>query len=309
LSRTAVELVQDSLAKGCVQFLARRGGWRRERHLRGNGVAEGRLWERTLPAELGLSFTKPALEFLVWITAAALKDKKTGWPEPSVEGTAGDQLLLFLAYETLRELAISPELRAEFFAVHPLCVLAYPEDFADTGAVELDFHPWTIGPGACILEALQSDLRRRWIHVERQKEQIAQGQAMRRLGKIQERVLTALFEAVEKAERRDLASFFPRAMAHLLTAQSTARQWLGGVEGLGGRLADRAEIQRAGLTAVRQLERMRNWETQARAIGYFDEGYAAAQWWKAEWERWEGDQICARAEAIRRQVDPLNAQT
>src|SRR5438094_9971884 len=56
LSRDAVDLVQDALAKGCVQWLARNGGWRRERHLRGTRAVEGRLWERTPLAELNLEF-------------------------------------------------------------------------------------------------------------------------------------------------------------------------------------------------------------------------------------------------------------
>src|SRR5437763_10314943 len=46
LSRTCVELVADSLAKGCITFLARAGGWRRERFLRDGHPREGRLWER-----------------------------------------------------------------------------------------------------------------------------------------------------------------------------------------------------------------------------------------------------------------------
>src|SRR5947209_5453334 len=76
LSRPAVRLVKDALAKGCVFLLARRGGWRVERHLRGGRVAEGRLWQRTPPAELGLTFSRHALEFLVWITAARPGDRE-----------------------------------------------------------------------------------------------------------------------------------------------------------------------------------------------------------------------------------------
>src|SRR3712207_2905243 len=58
LSRDAVELVKDALGKGCVLLLVRLGGWRRERFLRGERPAEGRLWERTKPAGLGLSFSR-----------------------------------------------------------------------------------------------------------------------------------------------------------------------------------------------------------------------------------------------------------
>ena len=70
LSRGAVELVQDALAKGCVHLLAKRGGWQNERFLRNGQVVEGRLWQRTLPEELGLSFSGQTLDFLIWITCA-----------------------------------------------------------------------------------------------------------------------------------------------------------------------------------------------------------------------------------------------
>src|SRR5262245_18357958 len=60
LSRATVALVQEPLAKGCMHLLARRGGWQRERHLRGERVVAGRLWQRTPVADLGLRFSRKA---------------------------------------------------------------------------------------------------------------------------------------------------------------------------------------------------------------------------------------------------------
>src|SRR4051812_20827770 len=79
LSRPAVRLVQDALAKGCTFLLAQRGGWRDERHLRGERIVGGRLWQRTSPAELGLSFSRQTLTFLMWITSARPGDKDPAW--------------------------------------------------------------------------------------------------------------------------------------------------------------------------------------------------------------------------------------
>src|SRR6476620_7070891 len=79
LSRGAVRLVQDALSKGCTFLLAQHDGWRKERHLRGERVVEGRLWQRTPPGELGLPFSGHSLEFLVWITAARPGDKEPRW--------------------------------------------------------------------------------------------------------------------------------------------------------------------------------------------------------------------------------------
>src|SRR5262245_31551504 len=58
LSRNAVAVVQDMLAKGCMLWLVRCGGWRVERFLRGDQVRSGRLWQRTPPDELGLAFSR-----------------------------------------------------------------------------------------------------------------------------------------------------------------------------------------------------------------------------------------------------------
>src|SRR5579883_2752466 len=42
LSRNAVHLVRDSLAKGVVLYLVRAGGWRRDRYLRNGQPVTGR---------------------------------------------------------------------------------------------------------------------------------------------------------------------------------------------------------------------------------------------------------------------------
>src|SRR5262249_52923398 len=88
LSRDAVALVQEALAKGCVQWLARNGGWRREKHLRGDLSAEGRLWERTPPNDLALRFSRHALAFLLWLTATRPGRGKFAWPAPVEELTS-----------------------------------------------------------------------------------------------------------------------------------------------------------------------------------------------------------------------------
>src|SRR5262245_45071081 len=79
LCHGAVRLVQGALAKGCTFLPAQRGGWRDERHLRDERIASGRLWQRTLPAELGLTFSRHSLDFLIWITAARPGDKQPAW--------------------------------------------------------------------------------------------------------------------------------------------------------------------------------------------------------------------------------------
>src|SRR5262245_36575632 len=60
----AVRLVQDALAKGSTFLLAQRGGWRDEPYLRNLKKKDGRLWQRTPPAMLGLRFSQASLRFL-----------------------------------------------------------------------------------------------------------------------------------------------------------------------------------------------------------------------------------------------------
>jgi hypothetical protein len=306
LSRAAVRLVQDALAKGCVHQLARRGGWQRERFLRGDRVAEGRLWERTPPAELGLTFSQNALAFLLWITAHRPGDDG---PPPG-EWTVGDLLMLYFVHEGLRDSAPSlgaPDLRLRPpFVTHGLCRLAFPEDFGNASAEPApDFDPWTSGPGACVLEAFQPFLADRWFQTESSKGAIADGRKMRELGAAQERVLTPFLDAVERAGRLDLARFLLAAAARLLGPGADASLWAGALETRGIRLADRTAACDAALAFVRQVERLQSWDRRARTVGYLDEGYAAAQLWKADWERIDGDALVERARAIIRQLDPL----
>ncbi len=310
LSRAAVRLAQDALAKGCVYLLATRGGWRRERFLREGEPAEGRLWQRTPPAELALTFSRHTLEFLMWITSARPGDKQPHWGPPVAELTAGDLLLLYFAHQGLRDSPESlgaPELRLRTpFVEHGLCWLAYPDDFmAAPSTATASFALWTKGAGAFILEAIQPELESRWIQVEGGKGSIAEPARMRALGRSQERVLTTFLDAVEAANRLDLARFLLAAASRLLGKHTNAEMWTGSLQTSGLRLADRMSTYRAALAFLRQLERFRGWEQRARAVGYFDEGYAASQLWKADWARFDGDSLCEQARSIIRQLDPM----
>jgi hypothetical protein len=308
LRRAAVELVQDTLAKGCVLRLAELGGWRRERHLCGERVVEGRLWERTPPAELALKFSRHALDFLIWLTAASLESPKTPpWQPPEAELTPADQLLVFLAFDALAaDRVILPLQRQPALQRNALCRLAYPDKFAGAPADALpDFVPWTAGLGACILEVLQTHLIERWLDMEWKKGQIEKWPTMQALGRSQERTLGPFLQAAAQAGRWDLARFVLRAAAGVLTEDARPEHWVGNLRDAGPRLADRSATYRAALALLHQLPRLQEWTRQARGVGYFDEGYAGSQLWKADWERWQGDALCERAGRLIQQLDPM----
>jgi hypothetical protein len=310
LSRGAVRLVQDALAKGCVYLLAERGGWRNERYLRNEKAVGGRLWERTTPEDLGMKFSKHTLEFLIWITSARPGDKDAAWGPGPDKLTPADLLLLFFAHEGLRETIESlgaPAMRKRApYSTHGLCWLAYPEDFTHIpDSTTPRFGPWVEGLGSCILEALQPSLTERWLQVESSKERMTDPPAMRQLGNSQERVLTAFLDAIEKAGRRDLARFLLRAGQSLLGPYAHTGMWTGSLQMGGTRLADRAATYQAATAYLRCFERLMNWARWARSVGYFDEGYDAAQLWLSDWERYDGDTLTTRAHAIVRGLDPM----
>jgi hypothetical protein len=307
LGRTAVELVQEALAKGTTELVARAGGWRRERFLRRDLPVEGRLWERTPPPELGLLFSAQSLEFLIWITAVKPSEAKNQWAPPPEELAVGDWLLLFLAYKALRHTEVGEVLRTRrAFARHVLCRLAFPEDFAaNTEEVALDFSVWTSGSGSCILEALQHELTARWVEVERQKPTIPDWQQLRVLGRSQEHALAGFLDAANAAGRRDLARFAMRAAAEVLVEGVAPGHFIGGLQGAGPRMADRAETNQAALALVRQMERFKRWEREARRDGNIDEGYARSQLWLADWERADGEALHRRAQDLVQRLDPM----
>ncbi len=173
------------------------------------------------------------------------------------------------------------------------------------GGAAPNFGPWMTGVGACILEALQTDLARRWEQVEGGKERIIEPSAMQALGESQERVLTVFLDAVEAAGRWDLARFLLRVLANLLGPHAHAGMWTGRLHLPGTRLSDRAAVYESAVTVLRQAVRLRDWARRARGVGYFDDGYAAAQIWQADWEHYAGDLLCERAHAIARQLDPM----
>jgi hypothetical protein len=306
LSRDAVNLIQDTLARGCIGILARTSGWWRERHLRDGAIVEGRLWERHPPRELALAFSRHTLGFLIWLTSQNPGAGKTTWPVlPAEQLTLGDQLFLYYVFTALRETEAARHVCGrQVFVRHGLCRLAYPEEFTEVQKAPTFAH-WMTGTGAAILESLQAEVTERWLKVEQGKVQITDWQRMQALGQSQERVLTAFLDAVEEAGRFDLARFLFPALHALLPNGPRLEWWTEGLHGAGPRLADRSETLRAALVLPRLVSRLQGWEQQARAVGYFDENYAACQLYKADWERFQGEVLGARAQQLTQQIEPL----
>lgn len=304
LSRAAVELIQDHLQKGVVHYLAQ-AGWRQERFLRDGKPVAGRLWERTDPEKLGLTFSGHSLQFLIWLMTASAREAKPKWQREHGQLTVGDRFLFFLALHCLRN-ENEGKMLARHGIMHQdgLIRLAFPDLIPHTQAATF-WTPWTAGAGACILETLQCTLTDRWLEIERGKERATDAKLLTALGQCQDAVLVSFVETVTAAGRWDLARFLLHALGDLLQGGPSANRWLGNVNLDSMRLAARTEMHRAVLALIRCASTLQSWDAQARTIGYFDEGYAAAQLWKSDFEAAHGAEICQQADAILREIEPL----
>ena len=309
LSAAAVHLVKDSLAKGCVLFLVRDGGWRNDFYLREQKPLRGRAWERTPPDERTLEFSRHVIEFLVWATAEKVHETKIPWDAPPNELTPADELFFWMVLDACRA---DPDLlaalrRKKAFRANPLCWISYPGDMAETDDPTVpNFAPLFTGLRAVMLECLQPHLSKRWIASERAKGQIGDWKRMRTQGRAEFAALRAFLEAAGASHRTDLARFVLKTNAAVLQMDVTPVFWTGGLQGSGPpRLADRLDTQRSAQAVPRQMEILQGWQERAVYVGYFDEGYQASQMWKKEWEAANGDRVAARARHAFEMLEPL----
>ena len=312
LSPNAVALVKDTLAKGCVRFQVRQGGWRVERHLRIGEVVQGRAWERTPLDERAFHFTSDVLEFLIWLTAESPTKAGEPWRVLSDERSAADDLFFAIALSMLAdEPDVATALREKpAFAANGFARLACPGVYALSDAAVPDFTPWFAAPRVSFLESLQPWLAARWLASERNKGRIGDWNVLGRLGAAEERIAGLFIAAAADAGRPDLARFLLRAgVGAFAGSDRTPEYWTGGLEGAGpSRLAERVAIRRNAVAGPRLIGTLAGMTRRYRAVGYFDEGYAAAQLWKDDWEAVGGDELADRARRVVEAVEPLRAE-
>lgn len=312
LSASAVHLVRDRLAKGCIQFLVRGGGWRVERILRNGDLASGRAWDRTPLVERTLSFGKQSLEFLMWLTSENPRKPSVPWRPASGKAAAADEFFFAIALASLESEAeiVTAVVEKSPFAENGLARLACPAAFGAFDLPVSDFLTWFEPPRSAILECLQHWLAMRWLRSERAKGQTADWAKLGQQGRSENAVLSAFIAAARRADRPDLARFILDASAMAFgRSDRTPEYWIGGLEGVGpSRLAERLAIRRAAVAMPRSVGTLAEWTQHYRGVGYFDEGYVAAQYWKEEWDAYGGDVLAERARSVVEAVEPLRAE-
>jgi hypothetical protein len=310
LGPTAMGLLKQTLARGAVLELCRRGGWRPARHLVEGKPVAGRLWERRGPPEL--RFTAAGYQLLRWLVASPLAVPAQCRPLKHRGATGlGDELLLYLACDlATRCPGCEPALgRSPLVRGSALCWLGFPDLLGAEGPPEEQAlgPAWDrlIGEGMVLVEALQQDLARRWVTLERAKRRLSRLTPMINAGESQHRVLTSFAAALERAERRDLLGFVIEAAARLLHHRPGASAWIGGIARR-GTLVRRQRAFRAAGALLAGLELPRRWVEQARAVRFFDDEYQASQLLLQQWEQL-GEGGLAHAQLLFQRLAALDA--
>ncbi len=286
---TAMGLLQQTLARGVIATLLRRGGWETRRTLVGDLPKRGRLWERhpNLPV---LRFGPASFALLTWLHREDLVRPSTELPR-AVTTTLADDVLHYLACEQLTRMG--SDVHQPAFTRSPLCQLGFPEFLADpTGEPlpELEFDALVRADGAIVVEALQSNLAAQWIATERRKGSIVALDEMTRLGRAQAQVLHAWFAAIDRAStpRRDLAGFVAET-ARALLARGPSRRcpdyrwWIRSLS-IHAPLSARQAAFAGAAAFLRAVGQLGVWLDEAGVVAHFDEDYEAAQLLLSSWQ-------------------------
>jgi hypothetical protein len=133
-----------------------------------------------------------------------------------------------------------------------------------------------------VVEALSSELARRWCALEGVKRSITQPAQLIQLGAEQDAVIEAFMHACDRGDRRDLAGFILDAAAPLLErGVPPIPMSLDPTAPLSLRMAARNS---AG-SLLRGVATWARWDQQHRGVRFIDDNYAAAQHLLGRFER------------------------
>lgn len=284
LSPNAVQLVEHTLAVGCVRQLARAGGWRSEKRPVDGRLVEGRLWDRH-PA--------PELHFSAWSHQLLHKllTEALGHAEPTLRAPKspglGDRVLAFVVARALHAHGLHADLR-RLVGHEPLVQLGF--------ALHLDVDGLMTAPW--LIEANQVDLETLWLDHLRRTAELREPLAFAERNLAFDRTLHAFLDAIEPLERRDLADFLVGAGQRWISEDP---DWMPPIElDPETPLRARTEARRAMAAFPGVLLRLAQGIHADAQVNFFDEPYAAAQVRLERWERFGPARVTAARNAIER---------
>ena len=260
---TAMGLLCDSIRTGTVAALVRRGGWQ-PRHGSESGSATQRLWE--VAPDLPLTYSQHSYQMCRWLCGVPLEFEST---------TLGDDLLFRFAADALRRCDIGIERLGD----SPLVWLAHPVAFGRRALP--DWSRLLSNEGRTILHGLRDDHAARWVRFEIGKAENPDPTAHAEWSRRQRRVLESFLDAIEAAERFELAGFLVDAGAAL--ADRPASAWVAGLPSRAS-LSARSEASTQAAALLRCFGRLSRWYEEQAAVPFFEEEYHRAQRLVAQWD-------------------------
>ncbi|MBL9025607.1 MAG: hypothetical protein JNL21_25655 [Myxococcales bacterium] len=271
----AIEVLEDTLRKGLVRSLVRRGGGRRSRSLDANGGVskKGRVWERhEAPPFRVTAATAHLLAYLVSSDLGAGQVPRRAPPPLAL----GDEIFFYLAAERCLEAGFAPVLGAYPFSASVLASVAFPVHVG--AAPQPRFGVLLDGPGAIVVEALEADLASKIVLAERSRRQLASPAGVSRATEsIRDRTVAFVRAALE-AGRPDLGLFVLRGIDSLLVAPrgTEPAAWMPrAAEPLP--LSARQDMARSALAWFEVVDVYRAVQKRARSVGFVDDDFDRAQ--------------------------------
>lgn len=296
LSPVSVRLVEETLAKGVVRRLAEMGA-RSERFVFGGQVVSGTLWERVPIERRRLHFSRNVMAWLRWAAEHNVVDPPAmpNIDEPAL--TLADRLFFALAAQRLTKLGhglFQNVARNPVFCRNGLIWLEHHELLARCRVLgKPDFSRWFAPDHQWALEVWQEPLGEAWTSTAFACASETDLEDLRRVGDAINRVADDFSIASTAAERRDLGRFWLAAARNVAVRGGfESDRWFGKVSLAALPMHQRQQVYRLGLAMPRIVtERLTVWNREARNIGFLDDGYAASQLFKSDWDRLAGDSV------------------
>lgn len=278
LSPDARAALQQTLGRGVVRAVVRRGGWRRGVFLdEGGRIATGRVWERSPEP---LRFTSASFELLRHLTLEPMGDPACPRVEVALLAS-GDELVLFLLCDLLVALGLPLGGLAAAIGASALAQLAFVDGLTDDDA-EAPADPRRVVNALevpVLFSGLQRELSRHLVRLERVMASLRRPEALAALGRRLERRLEALIDVAGERGRLDLLWFLADACAVLVERERHLA-----LDPL-CTLKARQEALTASAAVLRAAARVAALHDALRFVGFVDDGYAEAQALLAAWER------------------------
>lgn len=308
ISRGAMDVLEDTLAKGAVRMLARLGGAKSTVRADTGSITPQRVTDVRKPP--AIHFSRYSFELIRWLTRTPL-GAPAAVPFTKVPETNGDQLV---AYCTLRLVAgrrFESTVSANPGLAGPLAALGFARALGRYGqdAVMPDFHTYLAAPeNRIIVECLAGDLARLWLgSVSWRPNDLLELEVATRIGLRERATIDAFVDACAKIERWDLISFLVdaafRAMPPSARPETIAQRATAPVRS-GGTLRARTEARQRSGALFHSIARIGRKYEELALVRFIDDGYDVAQALLTAWSQL-GREGFARAAAVSSELTSL----